>query len=197
MVCLTVRGVHFQPVSYFGAYPKTPTDCQRITLPEVIREIQEQTGRLLTIDQFAPSGCDHARCGFHGDFVVMPDAKLQSLPPKNTACCSNKQESNGIAMQKNRNFEARRWEIRPKQTIQHQTVAGEGMGEWENFIDRVRTHGFSVTGMAFQDCWTIDLERLRECSLHVLSPAGKVIPFCAYYLSDITGNSIYKQRGHV
>jgi len=32
-----VRGVHFQPVSYFGRYPEHPTDADRLTLPELMR----------------------------------------------------------------------------------------------------------------------------------------------------------------
>ena len=31
-----VRGVHFQPISYFGRYPKPPGDGDRITIPEAI-----------------------------------------------------------------------------------------------------------------------------------------------------------------
>ena len=36
--------------------------------------------------------------------------------------------------------------------------------------------------MAFQDAGNLDIERLRQCSLHVYKD-GKHIPFCAYYLS--------------
>jgi uncharacterized radical SAM superfamily Fe-S cluster-containing enzyme len=32
----TVRGVHFQPISYFGRYPVSPNDAMRITIPEVM-----------------------------------------------------------------------------------------------------------------------------------------------------------------
>ena len=39
-----VRGVHFQPVSYFGRFPTPPDDKDRITLPQVIQAITAQTG---------------------------------------------------------------------------------------------------------------------------------------------------------
>lgn len=39
-----VRGVHFQPISYFGRYPEAPSDAHRITLPQVIQAITDQTG---------------------------------------------------------------------------------------------------------------------------------------------------------
>jgi hypothetical protein len=50
------------------------------------------------------------------------------------------------------------------------------------FLHRVRSHGFTVTAMAFQDAGNLDLERLRQCSLHVFDH-GRFIPFCARYLS--------------
>ena len=60
----TVRGVHFQPVSYFGRIPKLPTDNDRITLPEVMSKIAEQSDNKIKISDFGPSGCENARCSF-------------------------------------------------------------------------------------------------------------------------------------
>jgi uncharacterized radical SAM superfamily Fe-S cluster-containing enzyme len=55
----TVRGVHFQPISYFGRYPqgfpKTPADEARMTIPEVIRAIEAQTDGLNQRCQFLPA----------------------------------------------------------------------------------------------------------------------------------------------
>jgi uncharacterized radical SAM superfamily Fe-S cluster-containing enzyme len=76
-----VRGIHFQPVSYFGRYPKPPRNEDRITLPEILRAMEEQTAGMVKLSDFAPSSCDHPRCGFHGDFVVLPD-RLLSLTQK-------------------------------------------------------------------------------------------------------------------
>ncbi|MDY0220555.1 MAG: radical SAM protein [Desulfobacterium sp.] len=39
-----VRGVHFQPISYFGRFPNPREEKPRITLPHVIQHIQAQTG---------------------------------------------------------------------------------------------------------------------------------------------------------
>lgn len=52
----------------------------------------------------------------------------------------------------------------------------------DGFLRRKRTHGFTLTSMAFQDAGNLDIERLRQCSLHVFRD-GKRIPFCAAYLS--------------
>ncbi len=187
-----VRGIHFQPVSYFGRYPAPPLNHQRITLPEVLREIESQSGGKFKIGNFAPSGCDHARCGFHGDFVVMPDSSIKPLTVKKEVSCCCKKDSSGV--EKNRNFVARRWVRDNSQENQSLNKSGCEMDELDIFITRVKSHGFTITGMAFQDCWNIDLERLRECSLHVLNPEGKIIPFCAYNVSSSEGKSLYRKN---
>jgi uncharacterized radical SAM superfamily Fe-S cluster-containing enzyme len=46
--------------------------------------------------------------------------------------------------------------------------------------------------MAFQDAWTLDLERLRDCYIHTASPDGRLVPFCAYNLTDRLGHSLYR-----
>ncbi|MEI2659689.1 MAG: hypothetical protein V9G11_06910 [Bifidobacterium adolescentis] len=46
--------------------------------------------------------------------------------------------------------------------------------------------------MAFQDAWNLDLERLRECYIHEVSPEANLIPFCAYNLTDANGKSLYR-----
>ncbi|MDF2571297.1 MAG: pqqE 1, partial [Sporomusa sp.] len=66
----TVRGVHFQPISYFGRYPEAPVDADRITLPEVIQEIEKQTCGQIKAGDFRPPGGEHAHCSFHGNFVL-------------------------------------------------------------------------------------------------------------------------------
>jgi hypothetical protein len=179
-----VRGIHFQPVSYFGRYPQPPRNEDRITLPEVLRAIAQQTAGKVKIGDLAPSACDHPRCGFHGDFVVMPDRLMPLTPKPRADCCA---ADDGRAHLKNRNFVARRW----KRTTAEDTGAtqdgkdsccGDGLIQLDSFLGRVKSHGFTITAMAFQDAYTLDIERLRRCSLHVYQD-GKTVPFCARYLT--------------
>lgn len=55
------------------------------------------------------------------------------------------------------------------------------MTDMDVFLKRVRSHGFTVTAMAFQDAQNLDLERLKRCSLHVYD-SGSLVPFCKYYM---------------
>ena len=56
--------------------------------------------------------------------------------------------------------------------------------DFDSFLARVASGGFTVTGMAFQDAYNLDIERLRRCSLHVYDE-GRIVPFCAWYLTGI------------
>jgi uncharacterized radical SAM superfamily Fe-S cluster-containing enzyme len=176
-----VRGVHFQPVSYMGRMNELPTDYSRITMDELLFEIQQQTGGVVQANNLLPSSCDHPLCGFHGDFVVNNHELVPLLrrEKKTGSCCCSP-----AAAEKNREFVARRW-LRP---IADQTGSDSCCGDLRDmnyFVKRVSTHGFTITSMAFQDAGNLDFSRLRQCSLHVYD-RGKVVPFCSYYLTGWT-----------
>ena len=176
-----VRGVHFQPVSYFGRYPKAPDNRDRITLPEILAAIEAQTGGKVKTDDFAASCCDHPRCGFHGDFVVLPNNMLLRLTSKSKkkTCCD------GAAHLRNRNFVARRWKRPADEGAEAAGARASKAADYtdmDTFLKRIKSHGFTITAMAFQDAYTLDIERLRMCSLHVCE-GGRIIPFCAKYIT--------------
>lgn len=188
-----VRGVHFQPVSYFGRYPQAPRDEDRITIPEVIRALETQTNGKVKAESFRPPGGENALCSFHGNFAVMPDGSLKPLTNHSAKnCCTPIPAAEGAA--KSRAFVAKNWaapEPEPEPCCQpapHST----SLGGWDTFLSRAKTHVFCISGMAFQDVWTLDLERLRDCYIHTASPDGRIIPFCAYNLTDQQGRSLYR-----
>ena len=173
-----VRGVHFQPVSYFGRMPAVPTDGMRFTLDELLAAIGVQAGEVIDAGHLRPSRCDHPLCGFHGDFVVAPaGGRLIPLTPRRSAECGC--GGGPVTAERNREFVGRRWQ-RPSPA--GGDIAGGDLRDMGVFLRRVETHGFTVTAMAFQDAGNLDLERLRRCSLHVFDQ-GRRVPFCAHYLS--------------
>ena len=184
-----VRGVHFQPVSYFGRYPQAPRDADRITIPEVIRAIEAQTNARLKTQSFKPSNAENAKCSFHGNFVVMPNGDLRPITQRAQSCCQPSDAAQGSI--KAREFVSQHWAA-PEAAIEMQPVASPSLGGWDMFLSRAKTHVFCVSGMAFQDAWTLDLDRLRECYIHNVSPDGRLIPFCAYNLTNQHGQSLYR-----
>ncbi|MGA9597639.1 MAG: radical SAM (seleno)protein TrsS [Acidimicrobiia bacterium] len=189
-----VRGVHFQPVTYLGRYPTPPSDADRITIPEVIRAIDEQTDGLITADTLTTGGCENARCSLHGNYVVMPDGSLAPWTRHQPeACCTPKSAAEGAAQ--TRQFVADHWSGNTEGAgtfIPLGQVGRRPLGDWDVFLERQQTHTFCVSGMAFQDAWTLDLERLRDCCIHTVAPDGRIIPFCAYNLTDSFGKALYR-----
>ncbi|MFH1114367.1 MAG: radical SAM protein [Pseudomonadota bacterium] len=186
-----VRGVHFQPVSYFGRYPKHPVDADRITLPEVIRSMEEQTSGSIRAENFNPPGCENSRCSFHGNFVVMPDGTLKAVTRFRPLepCCSPTRADEGAA--KARCFVLDHWAL-PKTGESPAEPAQFSLGDWDILLERARTHMLCISGMCFQDAWTVDLERLKDCCIHVVAPDNRLVPFCAYNLTSSEGRSLHR-----
>lgn len=192
-----VRGVHFQPVSYFGRHPGVPPDENRLTIPWVLRALERQTAGLVKSSDFGPPGCEHAFCSFHGNFLVQPNGSLKKAVRK-TSCCGSDSEAPETAEEgsrKSKAFVARQWNglqtglPRRKEAGLNDPIAAS----WDRLLERLTTTSFSISGMAFQDAWNLDLERVRECCIHVVSPAGHLIPFCAYNLTDSQGRALYRR----
>ena len=51
--------------------------------------------------------------------------------------------------------------------------------------------GLSIVIMDYMDRYTMDIQRLRECSMMVTTPDGHAIPFCSYHLTDAQGKRVY------
>lgn len=66
--------------------------------------------------------------------------------------------------------------------------------ELDMFLNRLKTHRFSISCMVFQDVWNVDLERVRDCCIHILSPDDRLIPFCMYNLTNARGKSLYRSQ---
>lgn len=196
----TVRGVHFQPISYFGRYPQAPADADRLTLPELLGLIESQSNKAIRIEHFAPPACEHALCSFHGNFLIGEQGNLTPLSGQQAACCASGEPAASIptALEgrgKSVAFTARQWSLPTLATTCACTTetTAQPMDDLDRFLLRARTHTFSVSAMAFQDVWNLDLERLQGCCVHVISPAGNLIPFCAYNLTASTGRSLYRE----
>jgi uncharacterized radical SAM superfamily Fe-S cluster-containing enzyme len=52
----TVKGVHFQPMTYLGRYPHAPLNDDRILIPEILTRIEEQTAGELRAENMVPPG---------------------------------------------------------------------------------------------------------------------------------------------
>jgi hypothetical protein len=52
----TVKGVHFQPMTYLGRYPGSPRNEDRILIPDILKAIEAQTEGELLVENMVPPG---------------------------------------------------------------------------------------------------------------------------------------------
>lgn len=197
-----VRAVHFQPVSYFGRYPSGRTNKDRITFPEVIRLIEEQTHGMFKAADFYPASGENPYCSFHGKFWLDAEKRISPAPrPQVSSCCGPAVEPPSALVQLGRpnpgegvlraqRFVAQHWSY-PATPESTETPGGIDISSFDRFLVDKKT-SFCISGMAFQDAWNVDLDRLRECFLHVLSPEQKLVPLCAYNLTGASGQTLYR-----
>jgi hypothetical protein len=203
----TVRAVHFQPISYFGRYPGTPSDRDRITLPEVMRHIEWHTQGMIKASDFYPPSAENAYCSFQGRFVLQPNGDLRpSSRPKQPGCCTPGSSTSqslvrlenappGGAHQSKRaqEFVARQWAFPAREpATASESSSLMNVESLDSFLRDEQRSTLSISGMAFQDAWNLDLERLRECFIHVVSPDRRLVPLCAFNLTDAQGQALYR-----
>ena len=72
-------------------------------------------------------------------------------------------------------------------------MAGEESNDgFDEFLNQIRENSFTLTGMAFQDAMTLDTARVSRCRVQSLTNDGRLVPFCAYNLTDLKGNYLYR-----
>ena len=166
-----VRGIHFQPVSYFGRIPHAPGEEDRYTLDRLMADISDQAG--IPMESFMPSRCDHPLCGFHAGFLINADGSLKPL-----SSITHSASSRGCERD-NREYVARHWRRPPEEPVPAGAFSEEM--DFDTFLYRLRHQSLTLSAMAFQDAMNLNIERLHRCSLHVYDN-GKIKPFCAKYI---------------
>lgn len=180
-----VRGVHFQPISYFGRCalerPKKP-----MTIPRMLRLIEEQTEGEMRAADFGGGGAENPYCSFHASYVRGESGTLRALPQKSGSgcCCTTSDDSRG--------FVAKQWDG------ERAAVCGAEDGCCETsaldeFLSEIHRNTFTVSGMLFQDAMTVDLDRLKRCYICEVDSEHGMVPFCAYNLTNIDGKALYRK----
>jgi len=191
-----ITGISFQPATYSGRHV-LPADLERrITFPDVIRAIEEQTDGMFRADDFMPLPCAHPNChslsyAFRSEGRVVP--LLRFIDARKHLDIL----ANGLLFTRNR----------ARQLIERYLAqSGCGIGCFpavdgttdqavgNEFFARAmaeqlaQSDVFRITITSFLDAYNFDVRRLMKCCIHHVLPSGHVIPFCAY-------NVLYRE-GH-
>jgi hypothetical protein len=193
-----VRGIHFQPAGSFGRYPWAGGDAARFTLPELMTALEGQTGGMIRAADLHPPCCEHSLCSFSATYVLDGEGGLGPVWTGDGSCCPPKstpaapiRADDGSRQAKA--FVARQWGP-PAAPVAAAQAAGPA-DDFARFLAQASpAKRFSVSAMAFQDAWTLDLERVRGCCIHVAGDAGRLVPFCLYNLTAADGRPLYRGR---
>ena len=175
-----VRGVHIQPISYFGRCGLEAPET-RLTIPAVLRRIEAQTQGLMRAADFGGGGAESPYCSFHASYLRKGDGSIKALPRRRSQCCC-------VRSSDARDFVSQQWSGKASCCDGDSDTAS-----LDAFLRQTVENTFTVSGMVFQDAYNLDLDRLRRCYICEVDTQRGMIPFCAYNLTDIHGKALYRR----
>jgi hypothetical protein len=185
-----VRGVHFQPLSYFGRVPKVPPE-DYITIPQLLREIEAQTKGEITPADFIPTGCAESHCDTKC-FGFVSEGKFMSLTKMGGKFVPDMDITKTV-----REGVQDSWgnKVAKEAGISLDGIDGQdcGCGTWMGLVKDLTVNALTISAMHFQDAWNVDYDRLKRCCIHEVLPDGKFVPFCLYNITDINGRAPFRQ----
>lgn len=173
-----VRGVHIQPMSFFGRNNIDPNQG-RLTIPGVLRCLEEQTKGILKASDFSGGGAESPYCSFHASYTCK-ESTLKALPKRQGSCCCQSSET--------RESVAQQWSGKVFCCDNDSDTAS-----LDAFLKKIVESTFTVSGMVFQDAWNLDLQRLQRCYICEIDSAYGMVPFCAYNLTNVEGKALYRR----
>jgi uncharacterized radical SAM superfamily Fe-S cluster-containing enzyme len=182
-----VMGINYQPATFAGRYLCHRHPFQRITLPDVLHALEEQTHRLFQVSDFFPVPCPHPTCSactyaFIDGEQVIPIPRILNV-------------DDYLELIANRTLPDPSAEIQPVvESLWSMAAMMDSTAKTENLacaacnleipksLDpaHLREHFFGIQVHGFMDEHTFDVKRVMKCCVHQLLPDGRVVPFCAY-----------------
>jgi uncharacterized radical SAM superfamily Fe-S cluster-containing enzyme len=206
-----VRCVNVQPVSVTGRIDRNKLAEYRITIPDFMKSVEEQTqGQIRTSDflpvpsvvPFAralgalkghrfPEFTMHEHCGM-ATFVFVEDGKITPITRyadvDGFMSSMNKVTDLANAGHKVKaNLEMIRSLRHLRLKVLGPLIGGvikEGSYE---ALGRLMRNVIMIGAMHFMDPYNFDLERVQRCGIHYAVPDGRIIPFC-------TMNSLHREK---
>ena len=172
-----VRGVHFQPISYFGRCSEE-RPSKPITIPKMLNLIEAQCGGKLLSSDFAAGGAENPYCSFHAAYQNKKDS-FTLMPKKSGGCCCCSTTSDD-----SREQVSRQWS----------SGIADPQDGFDEFLNEIHNQTFTVSGMIFQDGYNLDLERLKRCYICEVDSSFGMVPFCAYNLTSTNGEYLYRGK---
>ena len=187
-----VRGVVYQPVTHVGRHPDFDP-MNRITIPDVLHGIVDQTDGLFTLKDFVPVPCCFPTCQVNSyalingnDVIPLPrildvDKYLDYITnrafPKVPSAADIQSALEGLW-----SATAVAGSERTAQLFQGACASGAceiPLSLGDN-LRHLKKHVFQIAIKDFMDAYTFSVKQVMKCCVAMLVPDGRAIPFCAY-----------------
>ncbi|MCS7114479.1 MAG: radical SAM protein [Nitrososphaerota archaeon] len=193
----TVRGVHFQPISYFGRHPYQPDNDSRITIPDMLKAIEEQTNGEIRANNFVPINLgrgSESHCSFTNVSILTEGGKLLPItdfPSEDDLL--EKGDDNARSGPKHARKEIKDY----WKSVSESACACSCKfytGDFGELAECLQEYYLAISGMPFQDVWNIDTGRCRKCCIHLVTPDCQLIPFCTFNITNVQGETLYRDQ---
>ncbi len=169
----TIAGLALQPAFTSGRF--SAQRAMPMSMGDVIFYLAEQSQGLIEASDMWPLGCSNPLCST-GTFLVQtedPETGVKFTPA-----------THWLTLEE---YQAEFNPSSPQGSIFLDILARKGV-----YV----SSGLSIIIMNYMDAASMDIQRLRECSMVVVLPDGRSIPFCSYHLTDLEdGRRIYPPWG--
>jgi len=198
-----VRCVNFQPVAITGRIGRRERERMRITIPDLMRLAEEQTGGLIAAGDWYPvpsaypvtkfvghmTGHEyidfaaHPHCGMASYLVVEGDEVKPIGRYFDVDDFLEGLDDANHKLQYGRRTHA-------KLALARNALANVDLGVLRKYVAPIFLNGdyaslgdfhhrmIMIGSMHFMDPYNFDLERVRKCVIHYAVPDGRIIPFC-------------------
>jgi uncharacterized radical SAM superfamily Fe-S cluster-containing enzyme len=164
------RGITFQTATHCGRFEPEFDPLDRVTMPDVMRLLIQQTGGMLQSTDFKP------------------------LPCSNPNCCT----FTAVARPKNRPFvplmRLFRYEKQVDRLADRLTFDLADIKECCGREGRAEDF-FRIVIKPFMDAYTYDQARAAECCVHIIRPGGTAASFCRYNILERSVPVTSEQEG--
>ncbi len=205
-----IRCVNFQPVSFAGRTEQWEVRQGRITIPEALHKVEEQTNGLIKTADFYPVPCVLPISDFLNAYKKKPYVEFTVHPHCGAATYLFVDKGKATPITQLANVDAffnalskAAEDIRGKHRTRAQIRLGASAlrnvrlkvlrqimpAVMSGSFDSLRPFHYKslmIGMMHFMDAYNFDLERVQRCCIHYGFPGGKIVPFC-------TMNSLHRK----
>jgi tetraether lipid synthase len=181
-----VRGVNFQPAFHVGRHGGHDP-LQRVTIPDIIGAVENQTGGLFVASDFVPVPCCFPTCNavtyaYADGERVVPLPRLISVEDHLDYITNRVLPDLGAELQQALEGLWSSSAVPGSDTVASNfAISCAACGLPDGFdLGRLAERVFMIMFQDFMDPWTFNQKNLMKCCKAILLPDGKQIPFCAF-----------------